>query len=93
MLVQEVKAGVGDTIPDGASVAFHYNGFLEHNDEPFDSTALRGRPERRLLDNGEILLGLNIAIKTMRHGEKSRFLIWPQYAFGKVRIMGWILCW
>ena len=82
-----MKAGVGDNIPDGASVTFHYTGFLEHNDEPFDSTVLRGRPERKLLDAGQILPGLNIAIKTMRRGETSRFLIWPQYAFGKVRVV------
>ncbi|KAG0712063.1 Inactive peptidyl-prolyl cis-trans isomerase FKBP6 [Chionoecetes opilio] len=84
VLKMEARPGVGDTIPDGASVTFHYSAFLEHNDEPFDSTVLRGHPERRLLDNGEILPGLNIAIKTMRRGETSRFLILPQYAFGQV---------
>lgn len=76
---------MGDGIPDGACVTFHYTAFLEHNDEPFDSTVLRGHPERKLLDAGEMLPGLNIAIKTMRLGETSRFLIQPQYAFGEVR--------
>lgn len=80
-----MSAGVGHCIPDGASVTFHYTAFLEHNDEPFDSSVLRGQPERKLLDAGEIILGLNVAIKTMRRGEKSLFLIQPQYAFGKVR--------
>lgn len=83
VLKMEVNAGVGEAIPDRASVTFHYNAFLEHSDEPFDSTLLRGRPERKLLDDGELLPGLNLAIKTMRCGETSRFLIWPQYAFGK----------
>ncbi|KAK8391066.1 hypothetical protein O3P69_017012 [Scylla paramamosain] len=83
VLKMEVKAGVGESIPDGASVTFHYNAFLEHNDEPFDSTLLRGRPERKLLDDGGLLPGLNLAIKTMRCSETSRFLIWPQYAFGE----------
>lgn len=76
---------MGHCIPGGASVTFHYTAFMQYNDEPFDSTVLRGHPERKILDAGEIFPGLNIAIKTMRTGEKSRFLIQPQYAFGEVR--------
>lgn len=87
LVLQEVKPGVGHCIPDGASVTFHYSAFLEYSDEPFDSTMLREQPERKLLDAGEMLPGLNIAIKTMRRGEKSRFLIQPQYAFGEVRYL------
>ncbi|XP_045127270.1 inactive peptidyl-prolyl cis-trans isomerase FKBP6-like [Portunus trituberculatus] len=83
VLKMEVKAGVGEAIPERASVTFHYTAFLEHNDEPFDSSLLRGFPDRKLLDVGELLPGLNLAIKTMRCGETSRFLIWPHYAFGK----------
>lgn len=84
VLKMEVKPGVGHCIPDGASVTFHYSAFLEYSDEPFDSTMLREQPERKLLDAGEMIPGLNVAIKTMRRGEKSRFLIQPQYAFGEV---------
>ncbi|KAK4301008.1 hypothetical protein Pmani_026828 [Petrolisthes manimaculis] len=53
-------------------------------DEPFDSSHLRNKPERKLVDMGEMILGLNLAIKTMRKGEIARFLIQSEYAYGKL---------
>ena len=44
LLYQLVKAGQGPVVPDGALVTVHYNAYLEHIDEPFDSTRLRARP-------------------------------------------------
>ncbi|XP_068240501.1 inactive peptidyl-prolyl cis-trans isomerase FKBP6 isoform X2 [Palaemon carinicauda] len=84
VLKREVSPGVGSDIPSGAFVTFHYSAFLEYCDEPFDSTHLRNKPERKALDGPELLPGLNIALKTMRKNETSRFLIKSQYAFGKL---------
>ena len=37
-----------------------------------------------MLSIGEQILGWEIAIPTMKKGEKSRFLIKPEYAYGKM---------
>jgi FK506-binding protein 6 len=72
----------GGLVPDMATVTIHYSLSLEEQDEPFDSTYLRGRPERYRLDEGQLLPGLEIAIKSMKMSEKAEFLIEPHCAFG-----------
>lgn len=84
VLKLEVGPGIGGDIPSEAVVIFHYSAFLEYSDEPFDSTHLRNKPERKRLDGSGLLPGVNIALKTMRKNETSRFLIKPHYAFGKM---------
>lgn len=63
-------------------VTIHYSLYLEDQDEPYDSTILRGRPERFKLDDGRLLPGIELAVKSMLAKERSEFLIQPQYAFG-----------
>ncbi|KAK7075718.1 Inactive peptidyl-prolyl cis-trans isomerase fkbp6, partial [Halocaridina rubra] len=77
-----VWPGSGGDIPKSATITFHYNAFLEDTDEPFDSTYLRNKPEKKRLD--ECLPGLAIALETMRIGETSRFLVKPRYAYGEI---------
>lgn len=84
VLKMEVRPGIGGDIPSRAYVTFHYSAYLQYSDEPFDSSWLRGKPEKKKLDFGELLPGLNIAIKTMRKDETARFLVKSSYAFGKL---------
>lgn len=79
-----VQPGIGGDIPDNATIVFHYSAFLEYLDEPFDSSYLRKKPEKNKVDSGNIIPGLNVAIKTMRKRETARFLIRPEYAYGKL---------
>lgn len=74
-----LRQGTGPVVPQGATVRYHSNGYIEFNDEPFDSSRLRNRPYVTKLD--EILPGLSVGISSMRRGEKSRFLLSPKYAF------------
>lgn len=83
---KEVRPGIGGDIPSKASVTFHYSAYLQFIDEPFDSSFLRNKPEKKVVDSGNMLPGLNIAIKTMRKNETARFLVKSQYAFGEVRM-------
>ena len=69
-------------VPPGATVTVHYSQSLEGQDEPFDSTVLRGRPEKYKLDEGKVIEGLEVAVKTMRKNEKAQFMIEPGYAYG-----------
>jgi len=71
-------------VPDGATVTVHYSQALEGQDEPFDSSVLRGRPERYKLDEGRIIQGMEIGIKTMKTNEKAQFLIDYTYAYGRI---------
>jgi FK506-binding protein 6 len=61
----------------------HYNAYLEYNDEPYDSSRLRNQPEQLKLGQGG-LLGFEIAVSSMKRSEISRFLIKPDYAFGRI---------
>lgn len=83
VLKKVMRPGAGPVVPPGSGVCFHYNAYLEMADEPFDSTRLRGRAFRCLLDD-MIIPGLSLAVATMRKGEIARFLVAPQYAFGRM---------
>ena len=58
-------------------MALHYDLQFEGQDEPYDSTGMRGRPEEVRLDDGAVLPGIEIAVKSMNLGEKSEFIISP----------------
>ncbi|XP_048751940.2 inactive peptidyl-prolyl cis-trans isomerase FKBP6-like isoform X2 [Ostrea edulis] len=76
--------GSGNVVPEEAIVRIHYNGYLEYGDEPFDSTRLRNHPYKVKLQTGGLIVGLNLAVSTMRVGELARIIIRPQYAFGEM---------
>jgi len=84
ILKKILHSGVGSIVPPGASVEVHYNAYFEYQDDPFDSTILRNRPEKFKLGSGGHLAGLEVAFSSMKKKEKSRFLIKPQYAYGKM---------
>uniref|UniRef100_A0A2P2I7B5 peptidylprolyl isomerase n=2 Tax=Hirondellea gigas TaxID=1518452 RepID=A0A2P2I7B5_9CRUS len=78
-----VKEGVGASLTAGTTVWFHYRCYLEYGDEPIDSTHLRGKTTKAKLGNGDVLQCLDIAVSSMRLKETARFLVQPNYAFGK----------
>ena len=71
-------------VPERAAVTIHYSCCVEDFDEPYDSTYMRGRPEKHRIGSGHLLPGLEIAISSMKKEEKSEFLIDPQEAFGEM---------
>ncbi|XP_078363308.1 inactive peptidyl-prolyl cis-trans isomerase FKBP6-like isoform X2 [Oculina patagonica] len=79
VLKRIVRQGTGPVVPQGATVRYHVNGYVEFNDEPFDSSRLRNRPEVGKLD--ECVPGLSIGLSTMRRAEKCKLLVSPLYAF------------
>ncbi len=68
--------------PERAAVIINYTCSIEDQDEPYDSTYLRGRPERHRIGDGKLLIGIELAVKSMKKQEKSEFLIEPSLAFG-----------
>ncbi|KAI6654513.1 Inactive peptidyl-prolyl cis-trans isomerase FKBP6-like [Oopsacas minuta] len=79
-----LRVGVGELVPDGALCKVHYNGYIEYQDVPFDSSRLRRRPHTFRLGRGEVIVGWDIGIKTMRKDEIAKFLISYEYAFRKM---------
>lgn len=61
---------------------FQYSLVIEGQDEPFDSTYLRGKSERHRIDHNKLFSGLDIAVRSMKNHEKADFIIRPEYAFG-----------
>merc|ERR1719228_2515212 len=71
-------------VPERAVVKMHYSLYLEGQDEPFDSTLLRGKAEKHKIGNQLLLEGLEIGIRTMRKCEKAQFMINYQYGMGEM---------
>ena len=75
-------------IARGSTVYYHYSFWLEHCDEPFDCSRLRGKIEKTVLAKEErpelsVIEGMDIALASMRLHETARFLIRHEYAYGK----------
>merc|ERR1712154_308168 len=66
--------------PPKATVTVHYTMFFENQDEPFDSSELRGRAERYKLDDGRFIPGFEAAVKSMEKDEEAEFLIAPEFS-------------
>lgn len=53
-----MESGVGDDLPAGTSVRYHYNCYLEYCDEPIDSTHFRNRMGKTKLGDADVLQGI-----------------------------------
>ncbi|XP_067866299.1 inactive peptidyl-prolyl cis-trans isomerase FKBP6 [Heterodontus francisci] len=84
VLKEVLRPGSGSVIPSTASVSVHYSAYCEYTDKPFDSNVQRDVPRFMRLGRDIMLLGMEVAILTMRNGEFSRFLLKPQYAYGQM---------
>ncbi|KAF7281671.1 inactive peptidyl-prolyl cis-trans isomerase FKBP6-like [Rhynchophorus ferrugineus] len=78
-----LREGYGNKPESKSIVRVHYNAYGEFNEEPFDCTYARKKPHQFVLGQGEVILGLDIAVASMKLCEKSQFMIKPQYAYGE----------
>lgn len=82
VLKEVLRHGSGRIIPLTASVSVHYSAYSEYTDKPFDSNVQRNMPRFMKIGHDITLLGMELAMPTMKKGEFSRFLFKPQYAYG-----------
>lgn len=81
--MQVKRPGTGKIVSPDNVVYIHYSGHVNLDEIPFDNSYLRRKyPERYQLGAGNLIPGLEFGIRTMKKGEKSQFLIEPDYAFG-----------
>lgn len=69
-------------LPKNARVTIDYNAYFENEIQTYDSTYMRGKPLSFILGGGEILEGVEQAVKTMKKGEESQFLISYNILYG-----------
>uniref|UniRef100_A0A8C4SNH2 peptidylprolyl isomerase n=1 Tax=Erpetoichthys calabaricus TaxID=27687 RepID=A0A8C4SNH2_ERPCA len=84
VLKKLLKDGTGQMVPRNASVSVLFSGFLEYSDQPFTTNVNMRKPRMMKLGEDITLLGLQIALLTMKQGEFSRFLFHPKYAYGEL---------
>ncbi|NXO51506.1 FKBP6 isomerase, partial [Aramus guarauna] len=80
---QELRPGTGQAVPQNASVAVKYSGYLEHEDKPFCTNKCRKSLELMKLGKDITLWGLEIGLLTMKKGEGAIFVFEPPYAYGR----------
>ena len=73
-----IKEGEGEIITENKEVVVNYIGKL--NGKIFQQT--KKETFHFTLGNNEVIKGWEIGIKTMKKGEKSEFIIEPEYAYG-----------
>mmetsp|Transcript_42111 Transcript_42111/g.99829 ORF Transcript_42111/g.99829 Transcript_42111/m.99829 type:complete len:274 (-) Transcript_42111:193-1014(-) len=82
-LMKEIlKEGNGEKAENGFTVKVNYTGNLETG-EVFDSSLTRNEPYMFTIGEGKVIKGWEIGVKTMKIGEKSKFSIFPEYAYKK----------
>ena len=82
-LMKEIlKEGNGKNAEVGFTVKVNYIGTLETG-EIFDSSLTRNEPYMFTIGEGKVIKGWEIGVKTMKIGEKSKFSIFPEYAYKK----------
>jgi len=83
-----IREGVGEVVLQGKSVSVHYEGRVDGQTQPFDSTRKRQVPRSFQLgpsaedDTYSIIIGLHDAILTMREHEVALVRLQPEYAYG-----------
>ena len=73
-----IKEGEGEIINENKEVVVNYIGKV--NGKIFQQT--KKEPFHFTIGNNEVIKGWEIGIKTMKKGEKSEFIIEPEYAYG-----------
>lgn len=67
----------------GDTVLVHYVGTLADTGDKFDSSRDRGEKFRFNLGKGEVIKGWDLGVASMTRGEKAKFIIRSDYAYGE----------
>ena len=78
---KQIQAGSGKPAVKGKKVAVHYEGSLA-NGQVFDSSYARKEPIEFTLGTGQVISGWDEGISLLKEGEKARFVIPSDLAYG-----------
>lgn len=79
---QEIEVGSGAKPKAGQDVVVHYTGWLESNNEKFDSSVDRGQPFTFTLGQGMVIKGWDEGLASMNIGGKRRLIIPASLGYG-----------
>jgi FKBP-type peptidyl-prolyl cis-trans isomerase len=80
--IKMLRAGDSDNYPQPSqSIAVHYDAYA--NGRMWDSSRRRGRPLRFRLGTGQVIAGLDEAIRQLSCGQRARVTIPHQLAYGE----------
>ena len=79
---QEIETGSGDKPKAGQDVVVHYTGWLESNNQKFDSSVDRGQPFTFTLGQGMVIKGWDEGLSSMNIGGKRRLIIPASLGYG-----------
>ncbi|MFZ4797780.1 MAG: FKBP-type peptidyl-prolyl cis-trans isomerase [Bacteroidia bacterium] len=78
----KVESGTGVKAQQGKYVSVHYTGYLMDG-KKFDSSVERGEPIEFQLGKGMVIKGWEEGIELMHVGDKMRFIIPSELAYGE----------
>ena len=78
-----LKEGKGDLPTEGSEVHVNYIGRNSDN-KVFDQT--KDKPFTFKIGGGQVIKGWDLGVKTMKVGEKSEFVLSPEYAYGDKKV-------
>ena len=78
-----LKEGTGEQATEGSEVQVNYIGRNKDN-KIFDQT--KGDPFKFKIGDHQVIKGWEIGVKTMKIGEKSEFILSPEYAYGDRKV-------
>ncbi|EME26651.1 FK506-binding protein 4/5 [Galdieria sulphuraria] len=79
-----LKQGEGYKRPEkGDEVRVNYIGKLLGSEDVFDNSYDRGEPLKFTLGSGQVIKGWDVAVATMKKGEKAKVTIKPEYGYGE----------
>jgi FKBP-type peptidyl-prolyl cis-trans isomerase FkpA len=88
LLVEDLRAGVGELARSGTQLIVHYTGWLYepkalgYRGKQFDSSRDRGQPFTFRLGEGRVIKGWEAGILGMQVGGLRRLVIPPEMAYG-----------
>ncbi len=82
MKIEKINSGNGASPKNGDTVVVHYTGWLTDGVK-FDSSVDRNDPFSFVLGTGQVIQGWDEGVATLKVGDKARFTIPPELAYGK----------
>jgi FKBP-type peptidyl-prolyl cis-trans isomerase len=79
---KDLQKGNGTSAASGMTVKVHYTGWLKDGTK-FDSSLDRNEPFSFVLGKGEVILGWDQGVQSMKVGGKRRLIIPPKLGYGK----------